>query len=506
MIRTALSVSAFALLAFASFPALAAPAIDKAGADALKPRMAETLKHFTTYLAQSGMVLKQEGDLAVEPAGNYYAITTPALSVVMPNNVTRSIGMLAINAIPTDDPDVIKVALAIPTPMTDTAATGEKVGSVTIGQQNLGGAWHMKALSFTSLSGNYKDIRIVDTTKDKDTAIPSMTVSLNLVKGADNLWSGPTDIQMNDVTYKDKTTVANVASVRWQTSVDKLDILARRTAGDAPKKAAPAKKDDKDKQGFSFGEMLSPGKLVGQYATKYADGATTALKMENIRFKTFSKDGKGQAGTIASVVFSSGVSGLKGEKASGNWDLRTEGVTTEDIAMARFAPTRAALTGSFADVPVKALTEAKDKGEQMSALTKAGTRVTLDSLVFDAPAYGIDGKGSYQAPRDIGQKSSGSLSLMLRGLSDFATWLQSPNAPSMNGKPLIPAPFVAVIGMIQMAGAPAKDAQGRDVLSFDFKRDATGKTSLNGADISEMMKGMGGAGGSSGATTPAAPH
>jgi hypothetical protein len=194
----ALTVAAVFLFSHTVF---AATAINQAGADKLKPQLLETLKNLEVQLKAQGYTLKQEGPLLIEPAGNYYAITTSALSLTFGANISRNIGMVAINAIPTDDPDIFKVAIAIPTPITDTTADGKQTGIITLGTQNMNGLWHLKANTFIQLAATYKDIQYKNIAENKTFTLPELAATIKLSKNDQNLWSGPTTIDIKNPSY-----------------------------------------------------------------------------------------------------------------------------------------------------------------------------------------------------------------------------------------------------------------------------------------------------------------
>lgn len=158
-------------------PAVAAPAVDQAGAEALKPRIEETLGMTAQILKSRNCTMERQGELEVEPAGSYYAITTPALSFTCAGGMTRSVGMLAINAAPTDDPNLFKVAMALPTPMTDTDKQGSKVGTLSLGPQSMSGLWNMKDHSFESIAASYRDVRYTEEGTGRTMSLASLSLN-----------------------------------------------------------------------------------------------------------------------------------------------------------------------------------------------------------------------------------------------------------------------------------------------------------------------------------------
>jgi|GEM_PF-4385991 len=170
-------------LTLCATPAFAAPAITQEGAEALQKLAEAALTSQTTAYKNAGSTLISEGRMVVEPAGTYYALTTPQLSLKMPDGVTRSIGMLAINAIPTEDPDTYKMAIALPTPMMDKNASGQTIGQIDIGSQTMNGLYHFNLQNFSELMADYKNIRFASTT-GPDYTIGSAAVQMTMDKAA----------------------------------------------------------------------------------------------------------------------------------------------------------------------------------------------------------------------------------------------------------------------------------------------------------------------------------
>lgn len=420
-------------LLFALFfisPALAAPAITADGAAALKPKLEQNLKHLADTLKTHGYVLQQTGTLTVEPADTYYAVTTPALALVMPNMVTRSIGMLAINAVPTDNPDILKIAMAIPTPMIDTSADGQTIGKTTIGGQSMTGIWHIAANMFTQVTANYKNIQSTDTTEGSQTNLSNLTIKMLLSEQADKTFSGPSEAVATGLTYTQDNDTYAIESAQMKSIVTGMDATT-----------------------------LIPA------------SHSTNIQINNIGMKKNKPDGTTTTGAIKSITFDGSTSDLRSKLPSMSWAAAMNGFSTSDAALAKILPTTISMK---AEANGAAITDFLEGAAQ---LNKEGSTLNLREFTIDAPAYGLTATASGKTTATGPQ---GQANITLRGLADLLASASQSSIPPM---------FTGILTMVQMTGKPAKDAQGRDTLTYDFQMGTDGKLMLNGTDMSGILGG-----------------
>lgn len=489
---TRILILAFAV--FLSLPALAAAPIDQAGADALKPRVAESLDGFAASLQQAGITVHQTGNLLVEPAGAYYAITTPNITLQMPGNVTRTVGMVAINAIPTADPDIFKVAVALPTPMMDTNEKGETIGSLAIGQQAMNGLWHMKALTFVEVNGSYKNIRIVNSAQGTETQIPGMTATVKLTQSG-KLWSGPADVMLTNYSHRDKKLRYQIGGLHIQSQLDGLDMTARKNLDTKMKSQAVALKA-----------------ILADFATHVASAVDTTITANDLKYQRTWDDGAVKSGGLQSAVLRVALKDLRAASASAAFNLALTNLTSDDASLARYMTSKALVTGAADKLPVAELILADGNNDAIrAALSKAGSTLDITTLNVDAPAFGIDGNGKAAATQP---NPSGKMHIAVRGLEDLVTFLNSSSGPQALGMKQVPPMLLAGLTMAQLMGQPGTDAQGRPTKVFDLGYTEAGSLTLNGADLggaatgglTEGMQRMKNLGVKIPGLTPAKPH
>lgn len=450
-----------------SFPALAAPAIDEAGAQALKPRIDDALNYLAQTMQKSGVTMERTGDLMVEPAGTYYAITAPHITLDMPGGIRRTVGMIAINAIPTDDPDVFKVAIALPTPMMDTDAKGDRIGSLSIGSQNMSGLWNMPAAAFIEMNGQYQNIRLTNTAQGLDVSIPAMAITGKLTQSG-GTWQGPAQVQITNLSHKDKLASYQAANLRIHADMRGIDFKAPATSSKTPV------------------GMNAAQAVFADFVTRYADEADITVTADDVSFQG------ARSGTLKTASLQTNLKGLKNKSASANWNLGLDGIALTDPAAQRFTPSRIAFKGAGEKLPVDDLARMAQGASWTKLLADAGSGITVENLILDAPAYGVDAKGNFVASAASPLGGIGDLSVKVRGVQELNTWLASPAAAQALGVQSVPQQLVAILAIVQLTGKDGTDASGRPTKDFDLKVAPDGKISVNGADMSALSQ-MGGA-------------
>lgn len=204
------------LLSFLALVFLAAP--NPGSAAEINAEGAQKLKTlFETYITSQkamwqnpgGPELKYEGDVMVEPAGSYYAVTLPSAAVAFPDGSKITIGMVSINAAPHDKPGQWKMAVAIPTPIIMTDAKQAQALKINIGSQKSAGIWDESMENFAKLDALYKDIAVENPASGFSLQIPEAQVIYDFTQGADKNWSGPGRVGIKNMTFNFGTGMAS---------------------------------------------------------------------------------------------------------------------------------------------------------------------------------------------------------------------------------------------------------------------------------------------------------
>jgi hypothetical protein len=205
------------------------------------------------------------------------------------------------------------------------------------------------------------------------------------------------------------------------------------------------------------------------------------IKLDNIVITFKKADKKNQKIIINDIMLNNSTriaktDDKKTENVDASLQLSANNISNTDPKTAAFTPENINFKIRSNDAPLKQITSTKSTDEALKH-----THIILDRASLNAPNYGLDAKGEMN-------NDTAFATISLRGIPDLMQWITSPNTPQMNGESLIPPQIVAALAIIQLVGKPGTDEQGRPSLTYELKRDATGKTTLNGADISNITK------------------
>ncbi len=193
----------------------------------LKMIFSEMIEKNKKNLAGRDAVLKTIGDINIEDAGSYYAVTLPEIIVSEENGDQIHIGMIAINATPTPDDNIWKMAVALPTPFVKNNAAGKKIGQLDIGNQNFAGLYNVTFRNFTKLALEYKDIKVSNYLDNQITDIENLEIISDL-SIINNVLSGPTEAKFSDITFADVDTAktTQIGEVNLNAEYEGLDAIA----------------------------------------------------------------------------------------------------------------------------------------------------------------------------------------------------------------------------------------------------------------------------------------
>lgn len=177
---------------------LRAADINDDGAADLKTLFETLIEDRAERAQEKELTLKYEGDINVEPADTHYAVTLPNTSVIHKNGQRTEIGMLAINAIPHDDPELWKMAVAIPTPIIRFDKNDKLFSKLDIGAQKAAGLWNTESGHFTQLDARYENVSFNIPRKSFSLKVPSVSVLYNFIENEDGALTGPAEITIQN--------------------------------------------------------------------------------------------------------------------------------------------------------------------------------------------------------------------------------------------------------------------------------------------------------------------
>ena len=155
-------------------PALAAA--DAQGAQELKAMFNKLIERQKDAYKISGTEFRTTGDVMVEPAGNYYAITLPNITTLDANGSRAELGMIAINAIPSDVDGQWKMSIAWPSPITFINKQGKPELKIDIGAQRMAGLFDKRMENFIKMDAAYQNVRVENYEKDNIITMPKISI------------------------------------------------------------------------------------------------------------------------------------------------------------------------------------------------------------------------------------------------------------------------------------------------------------------------------------------
>ena len=174
MLRCIFLISAFLIILL---PPSYAAEINQAGASRLQSQLSQLLESHKLKLENAGSTLETQGEVTVEQADDYYAATLPEIKLTDDDGTQTKIGLIAVNAIPTENPNDWKISLSIPSPIIYTDKDNQPVMRFDIGEQRMGGLWNGESDSFSKMSGQYKDIKMNHFKRQEILSIPDISAA-----------------------------------------------------------------------------------------------------------------------------------------------------------------------------------------------------------------------------------------------------------------------------------------------------------------------------------------
>lgn len=499
------------LALFISAPAFAQPAINDAGAQALKAQINDVLSRQKNARQLSGGALLTEGDVVVEQADTYYAVTLPDLTVKDEKGDTAEIGIIAINAIPEATPGDWKLSVSIPTPITWKNAAGTPVRKMALGTQRLSGLWKQSLAGFSTLDGAYNNVMVDDLARQKTYKIATVGVVSNLKETAQGIWSGDTVATLKGLN-------GSGAPGAGTTKADEITLTA------TVKDLSAAKRQQMREQIGAFAENTSPKDLetlspAGQLALfnmavdlMRSAGNGFSLKAN---LKNFAANIPAQ-GLIAarSLSIKDGTFGL--DLAGFDTGKVTLGILSQmdDMASAPLAnptlvPTDMNLDMKIRNLPFEELVKIgqdslKTAGRGGAAkqfagiqamislpqvLSAAGANVVITNSTFSNAEADAKVDGQMTADMNATMGAVGRMKADVAGLDAVIASLQKQaNDTTDASKKARLQKTIQNLTVFNLAGQ-AENRGGKTVKTYDFELTPTGQMLLNGSDLSVLTGG-----------------
>jgi hypothetical protein len=446
-----------------------------------------------------------DGEVDVEPAGTYYAVTLPHLSITYPDQTTLEIGMVSANAAPHDQPGQWKMTVAMPTPVILFDADHKQLMRVDIGGQQAVGIWDENLKYFGKLDAQYSDIRFNDSQSLFALTIPAIRTRYDLEKDGSGRWSGPAVFGADNITASFAGTGNTLALGKIESTIrlDRYDPAAMQNYRAQAIALAESRKNAEDKDG-------GPENALGMYAmisdalAGLGNGFTSQHSVSEIRI---TRPGAA-AGSKKTLSLNKGhvgldLGGMLEKEVSMALRFGFDGLTLVDgeQQLSDITPQKAALDIRISKLPLAQLSElgrntlagaaADPKLAQLAGLslmfklpallTQAGTVIDINDNFVGNTLYNIALTGQIRADLSALNNFTGEMTLKIRGLDvlhDRAKALAA-DPGTDNAEKL--AALAAMLEKIKPLARVEKE-KGAEIHIVDLAMNAQGQFLANGQD------------------------
>lgn len=512
-----------ALVCVMGWTAPAFAAADSEGAIALKSVFEGILDQYASSQSLTGGTLNREGEIVVEPAGEYYAVTLPAMSFVDASGGKTDLGMIAINASAGDKPGTWKMAIALPSPIITTDETGKTISKIELGAQRMAGLWDDQLAYFSKLDAAYENskVHIFNTENTITVTLPKMAVKANMEEVSPGLYSGPFTFSAETVAVKDEknTTFVTIDRLDGAATVDEMSAAANRQAqknlSDIGKTIDPANPDTitPEVQNSLIDTFTDSFMGMGKgFTTQYT---LTGLKI-NIPAGT---DEQSPARTISLGKMGIGLdmSGFKENAAKMTFRLGYDALsmTPEAEEFRALTPRNVNIDFSINNLPMKEIAEfgksmsgqaATDDPEAAKAigmqamltlpqiLTAAKSNISFNNTFLNADITSTSLNGTINADDQAAMGATADMVLTMSKMDDVIGYIQGQAQKAQEAGQEFPgAALLPVMVVLKGLSKQETAADGTQQSSFVIKLDAAGAATVNGTDINTLMGGALGA-------------
>lgn len=499
--------------------ALSAPAAmaqtNSEGAAKLKTLFTDYIEKSKNDVSYDGSELIASGAVKVEEKGSYYAITLPDLTVKTAEGGKVDIGVIAVNALPADDPGQWKMTIAIPTPIVAFNEDDEAEFIFEIGQQSFAGIFHEEFNTFTKYRAEYNNAAMKFPEEKLEIRFPQMRGLQNLVKGANGLWSGPNDFETKDIAIISKgETVAKIGEVRLDSQTNDYDLGKAMEYLEQFEAIGESMAASGDAAMESPQHVLAMYNLIFKLISETFDGGDLDLTAKDIAVKNIKDTSK--SFKLDKASFGVGMSGFLSNRVRLQYRVNYDGfsVPSMDPQLTEIIPSRFNLNISLNELPFNELvslgqTSLQGVLEQPQAaqmvglqammtlpqlLTQASSNMTLNNNYIGNDQYNVAVNGILTADHNAVKGGYGNATIEIFGIDRLIELtnsnLQNPNIPSNKKDEL--QKMLGGLNAAKLFGQQRTDAQGRPIHAYDIELTKEGRAMLNGSDIMAIMQQQGG--------------
>lgn len=509
-----LLLSAISCIAIQS-TALAKEPISDEGAAKVKKMVQSVLNEHKQANTSKNSQFITDGSIQVEQAASYYAVTLPDISIIRKRekdgetkSSTTKIGIMGLNISPTDNPKEWSVAIAIPTPLKRLDHNQKPSADISIGSQKMSAIWNEDLKAFSKAKGKYNNIIISKEDGTLQTNINELTINTDVTQSDQNLWSGPSNIQLSGISIQEVKEGEYIPKVE----VGKVNITS------TVKDYSPYMRDKlshimnnvKDNIGDTKDATTQSISAVAPVILPLLDLTdTSALKVTLSDVKVASKANTmtNSPITLKEAFFGFGVHGLKSRMLGHDLNFGWHGLTGKKSALKddNIIPTTASFSLKLDKLPldpfitlITQLSSAQSSDNSMAQmatmntmmslpqkLSDAGTAVTIQNTKLSHPSYAFDLSGQLKASKDSIFGGNGEATIKSSGIDNVIELLKKQRPGASQRKLIEISHFIRQLTTLKNISVADPNNKGMQTATFILNN--KGKVVVNGVPLEQVL-------------------
>ncbi len=453
----------------------------------------QTLADYKTAYEKTGGTFDMSGDIGIEQAETYYAVTLPRLLITDKTGQRGEIDMIALNVSRASLPESWKMSVALPTSLSYFDAGGKPTTRIDLGTQKISGVWHEKLRQFTSLNAVFDNLVIHELKTATRTILPTLTVLSDLKPSGDHVWSGQASVYAVNIQTLDQNgkQLSLTGDMKGEATVRNLS--ADTQAGEA----APIKTDNPLRSlGFKADDIQAHMTLgQARFFVPFA-GAKSVIEyaLEKLSLTLNLKDMNASHPSIGVLLDWTGLTASPDRDdfksfvpSTFHVDMDLEKIPSDTIF-------------EFIQKTVMAQSAQTPSARQIVALqamlllpqmfSKAGTGLTIKDSYAISDTYQALLKGNIKASETSVIGASGQLNGEISGLADLEQKIKTRLETSAETNQKIWQSALDRVSWLKTLGREGTGSGGKQAYLYDFVMGEKGDITFNGRTLTELMMGQ----------------
>ncbi|MAE52028.1 MAG: hypothetical protein CMH27_09470 [Micavibrio sp.] len=488
----------------------------------LKSMFQALVQEPNTTPANNDVQINFDGDVSVEKAGQYYAITLPFMSINYKDGSHFDIGLIGVNAAPHSVEGQWKMTFALPADMTFKDNGGGELFTVNIGAQRSSGVWSEALGYFSKLDANFETITLNNPSNGFTMTIPNARAVYDLDRDQASKWSGPIYFSFNDITAIADNVEGNVLEIgalNLNMELFQYDPAAMQTYRTQLQDFIALKNADEP---VSDSQIVS--NLINSFISILGDGFTSEYQVNDLMIKGPPQSASTNLIKLDNAHAGIDVTGFTTDKVNLSLRLGYDNFTLDPMpeTLPALAPNNVNIDLTVTDIPFQDLIDMSKNTLDSSLgspnmanmaamslafrlpalLSKANTALLIDDNYYGNDMYHVNLDGKVTTDLTAANSATADIKATVRGLDRVITFLSEQT--QQGNDTARTQQMLATLAVLKGLGANGTNDQGETTHNYDLVMSKDGKILLNGQDISLITSMLGGLSPAAAAPSPEA--